>query len=39
VKNDGIKLAIKEINAGGGILGRRIDYTASDTQSQPQVAA
>jgi branched-chain amino acid transport system substrate-binding protein len=36
--NDGVKLAVKEINGAGGILGRTIDYTASDTQSQPQVA-
>jgi branched-chain amino acid transport system substrate-binding protein len=36
--NDGIRLAVKEINAGGGILGRPIDYAAADTQSQPQVA-
>ena len=36
--NDGVKLAMKEINASGGILGRKIEYTASDTQSQPQVA-
>jgi len=36
--NDGIKLAVKEINAAGGILGRKIEYTANDTQSQPQVA-
>ncbi|HET7366455.1 MAG TPA: ABC transporter substrate-binding protein [Burkholderiales bacterium] len=36
--NDGVKLAVKEINAGSGILGRKIEYTASDTQSQPQVA-
>lgn len=36
--NDGVKLAVKEINAAGGLLGRRIDYTASDTQSQPQIA-
>jgi len=36
--NDGIKLAVKEINAAGGILGRRIDYTSNDTQSQPQVS-
>jgi hypothetical protein len=35
--NDGVKLAVKEINAAGGILGRKIEYTASDTQSQPQV--
>jgi len=36
--NDGVKLAVKEINAGGGMLGRKVEYTASDTQSQPQVA-
>jgi len=36
--NDGVKLAVKEINGAGGILGRKIDYTANDTQSQPQVS-
>ena len=36
--NDGVKLAVKEINAGGGILGRKVEYLPSDTQSQPQVA-
>jgi len=36
--NDGVKLAVKEINAAGGILGRKIEYAASDTQSQPQIA-
>jgi branched-chain amino acid transport system substrate-binding protein len=36
--NDGVKLAVKEIDAAGGILGRKIEYTSSDTQSQPQVA-
>src|ERR1700682_3382516 len=36
--NDGVRLAVKEINAAGGILGRKVEYTASDTQSQPQVA-
>src|SRR5689334_5227608 len=36
--NDGVKLAVKEINAAGGILGRKIDYTSNDTQSQPQIA-
>src|SRR5438552_966523 len=36
--NDGVKLAVKEINAAGGILGRKIEYTSSDTQSQPQIA-
>jgi branched-chain amino acid transport system substrate-binding protein len=36
--NDGVKLAVKEINAAGGILGRTIEYTANDTQSQAQIA-
>lgn len=36
--NDGAKLAVKEINAAGGILGRKIDYSSNDTQSQPQIA-
>jgi len=36
--NDGVKLAVKEINAAGGILGRKVEYVANDTQSQPQVA-
>ena len=35
---DGVMLAVKEINAAGGILGRRIEYTANDTQSTPGVA-
>ncbi len=36
--DNGVKLAVKEINASGGILGRKIEYTSLDTQSQPQVA-
>jgi branched-chain amino acid transport system substrate-binding protein len=36
--DNGIKLAVKEINAAGGILGRKISYTSSDTQSNPGVA-
>jgi branched-chain amino acid transport system substrate-binding protein len=36
--DNGIKLAVKEINASGGILGRKVEYTSLDTQSQPQVA-
>ena len=36
--NDGVKLAVKEINAAGGMLGRQVQYTPSDTQSQPQIA-
>jgi len=36
--DNGVKLAVKEINATGGVLGRRIEYTSSDTQSQPQTA-
>ena len=36
--DNGIKLAVKEINAAGGILGRKIDYVSYDTQSNPGVA-
>jgi branched-chain amino acid transport system substrate-binding protein len=36
--DNGVKLAVKEINAAGGILGRKIEYTSLDTQSQPQTA-
>src|SRR5487761_2566225 len=36
--NDGVRMAVEEINAKGGILGRKIDYTYNDTQSNPGVA-
>jgi len=36
--DNGVKLAVKEINAAGGILGRKVEYTSMDTQSQPNVA-
>lgn len=36
--DNGAKLAAKEINAAGGILGRKIEYTSSDTQSNPAIA-
>src|SRR5438034_9009176 len=36
--DNGVKLAVKDINAGGGILGRKVEYTSSDTQSAPQTA-
>jgi branched-chain amino acid transport system substrate-binding protein len=36
--DNGVKLAVKEINASGGILGRQVEYTSADTQSSPQVA-
>ena len=36
--DNGAKLAGKEINAAGGILGRQIQYASSDTQSNPGVA-
>ena len=35
---NGVELAVKEINAAGGILGKKIEHTASDTQSNPGVA-
>ena len=36
--DNGVKLAVKEINAAGGILGRKVEYTSMDTQSNPGVA-
>lgn len=35
---NGVELAIKEINASGGILGKKIESTSLDTQSNPGVA-
>ncbi|RZS56905.1 ABC transporter substrate-binding protein [Sphaerotilus mobilis] len=35
---NGIELAVREINAAGGILGRKIETSTSDTQSNPGVA-
>lgn len=35
---NGIMLAVKEINAAGGILGKKIEASVSDTQSNPGVA-
>ena len=36
--DNGAKLAVKEINAGSGILGRKINYETWDTQTNPSVA-
>jgi len=38
VFKNGVELAIKEINASGGILGKKISYTTEDTQTNPGVA-
>ena len=35
---NGVELAVKEINAAGGILGRKIELGSADTQSNPGVA-
>ncbi|CAD5372298.1 Amino acid/amide ABC transporter substrate-binding protein (HAAT family) [Rubrivivax sp. A210] len=35
---NGVELAVKEINAAGGILGRTLELNAADTQSNPGVA-
>jgi branched-chain amino acid transport system substrate-binding protein len=35
---NGVELAVKEINASGGILGRKIETTTADTQSNPGIA-
>jgi branched-chain amino acid transport system substrate-binding protein len=36
--NNAIKLAVKEINAGSGLAGRKIEYTSFDTQTNPGIA-
>ena len=36
--NNGVLLAVKEINAAGGILGRKIQDNVADTQSNPGIA-
>ncbi len=36
--DSGVKLAVKEINAAGGLLGRRIEYVAQGTQTNPGTA-
>jgi branched-chain amino acid transport system substrate-binding protein len=35
---NGAKLAINEINAAGGVMGKKIEVTELDTQSQPAIA-
>ncbi len=36
--NNGFQMAVKEINAAGGILGKQIEVTTNDTTTQPGVA-
>jgi len=36
--NNGVLLAVKEINAAGGLAGRKIEYTFFDTQTNPSIA-
>ena len=36
--NNGVKMAVKEINAAGGLAGKPIEYTAHDTQTNPGTA-
>jgi len=36
--HDGAAIAVKEINAAGGILGKKIEMETYDTQSDPQVS-
>ncbi|MBD1549400.1 ABC transporter substrate-binding protein [Labrenzia aggregata] len=36
VWHDGVKMAVEEINADGGILGKQIDLVAYDSQTDPQ---
>ena len=35
---DGIKIAVEEINGGGGILGKSVEVTEYDTQTDPQTS-
>src|SRR6187551_1530824 len=35
---NGVELAVKEINASGGVLGKKIQTTTADTQSNPGIA-
>ncbi len=35
---NGVDMAVKEINAAGGILGQKIEHSISDTQTNPGVA-
>lgn len=35
---DSVKLAVDQVNAGGGILGGRLTYVVADTQGSPQGA-
>jgi branched-chain amino acid transport system substrate-binding protein len=35
---DGIKIAVEEINADGGILGKKVEASEYDTQTDPQVS-
>lgn len=35
---NGVELAVKEINAAGGILGRKVELENMDTQSNPAIA-
>lgn len=35
---DGIKIAVEEINADGGILGKKVELGEYDTQTDPQVS-
>ncbi len=35
---NGVDMAVKEINAAGGILGKKLEHSISDTQSNPGVA-
>ena len=36
VWHDGVKMAVEEINAAGGILGEQIDFVEYDSQTDPQ---
>jgi branched-chain amino acid transport system substrate-binding protein len=36
---DGFKMAVNEINAGGGVLGKEIEYVTRDEKFKPDLAS
>lgn len=36
--DNSVKLAVKQIDAAGGMLGRKVEHTPMDTQSAPRIA-
>jgi len=36
---DGVKLAVEEINASGGVMGKKLELVSRDTQMKPDIAS